>query len=305
MDKGIIQEHLHSIAKQKMSSNLDLWPSIEASMKSMPARKQPVRKFLVKGLLIAFIFLLLMTVGIKTINPLRVFSMNLLLDFSRAISDSLNIEFSVLDPLVMLIAEEGDYFAENVEEASSRVGFDILAPEILPDGYSLEKILAMKGMPVVYLRYKNTANYGRIYITEYPPEIASEFETVCQNVEVRSESILDDTGNIRMEEPEVLSAAESQDCDELASIGSSAEIQRLSINGILVEYVQGDWVIPWTEHKQDDVRPGETKVYSYIWDPDYHRHRFRWESDGLVIDVDISDRKYSLEDYIILIESMH
>jgi hypothetical protein len=305
VEKGIIREHLHSIAKQEISNNLDLWPSILETLKPNHARSRPVGKLFVRVLITSFLFISILAVSIKTIPPLRVFSMNLILSFSRAISDTLEIEFRVLDPLVMLIAEEGDYYAESIEVASSRAGFNILEPEVLPDGYSLETILAMKGVPHVSLWYKNSENYGSIHITEYQQGVASKFVTVCQNMEVRSVSTLDVTGIIWMEEPEVLSAAESQDCDELRSIGNSAEIQSIPINGMLVEYVQGDWVIPWTERAQDDVTPGETRIYSYIWDPDYHRHHFRWESIGLVIDVDTRDRQLSLEDYIILIESMH
>jgi hypothetical protein len=67
----------------------------------------------------------------------------------------------------------------------------------------------------------------------------------------------------------------------------------------------GDWVLQRDQGEPQNEQPGETNILNYIWDAEFPLHRFRWENDGLVFEIRARDRHLSLEDFIIILESMH
>jgi hypothetical protein len=243
-----------------------------------------------------------------SIPSVRALSMELFQKFVVAASDIIGIEFTSVDPSAFEPLDDAEVKTRSIEEASSRSGFTVKSPDTLPEGYSLDYILAIDGSPQVMLVYK-AATLGRsIRITEMPLDLpeGTVRVTSCIAGIVQAEftGSIDEQGNM-VGESETVAAAESDNCGDLASVGRSAEIVSVSLNGAIGEYVRGDWVIDEDQQDLAETEPGESIDYTFVWDSEFPKHSLKWEADGLKFELTAYDRDLTFEEIVAIAESMN
>jgi len=144
-----------------------------------------------------------------------------------------------------------------------------------------------------------------LIIQQYDPN-REELVTSCQIVSSSIVAEMDDSGNIVQEdEPaDVAAYAESDSCDSMGNTGASAKIQKVQIGSVTGEYVAGGWVPAADVTPLHYAEPGETVTYESVWDPNAPEHRLRWEEDGIAYDILAQGEGLTMEDIILIAESM-
>jgi len=248
---------------------------------------------------------IILVVSVLAIPSVGTFAQQAFQYFNRTVSEIVNIGFIVLDDDLVDPAMVTDIKVASVEEAAARAGIQVKVPAYLPDGFYLDSILASNGIRGAGLIYKRTElPAGMLFIQQYDPA-SVEMVISCQVSRTIVLAELDAAGDDFQQGELVDEAlAESTECGELAGVGVGAEIITVQIGAETGEYVAGDWGIdtqdPSLEHKQ----PGEFVNNEFVWDPDYPKHRLRWEENGLKYEIKVNGEGVTMEEIVQIAESM-
>ncbi len=254
---------------------------------------------------LAAIVISILVLSMLTIPSVSTFAQEALRYFNRAVNEIVNIGYIVREAERLAPIDKTDFEVASVEEASARAGIHVKAPTYLPDGFSLNSIMARKGNPAVGLIYKKPEfPVGFLIIQQYDPALV-EMVTTCQVSYTTVVAGVDEAGTvIQQGEPIDEALAESDTCEELADVGADAEIVLVQIGEITGEYVAGGWVIDTQDKPLSNTQSGETVTYEHGWDPDYPGHRLRWEDKGIAYDIKAMGKGLTMDDIVRIAESM-
>ncbi len=74
--------------------------------------------------------------------------------------------------------------------------------------------------------------------------------------------------------------------EEYSSIGASATVEAISIQGVQGEFVRGGWrVAPASQIPLATSTPGAQLTIGVYWDPGYPQFTLRWQESGIVLDL--------------------
>ncbi len=254
---------------------------------------------------LASIVIIILAVSVLAIPSVGTFAQEAFQYFNRTVNEIVNIGFIVRDIDLVDPAMETDYKVSSIEEASARAGIHIKVPTNLPDGFYLDSIMASKGNPGAGFIYKRSGFPGGVlFIQQYDPERV-EMVTACQVSQTTILAEMDEAGKVVQQgEPVDEALAESELCDELAGVGVNAEISVVQIGGETGEFVAGDWVIDTQDNSLQHKQPGEYVNNEYVWDPDYPKHRLRWEENGIAYDIKALGEGLTMDEILHIAESM-
>jgi len=94
--------------------------------------------------------------------------------------------------------------------------------------------------------------------------------------------------------------------EEYASIGGSAPTEKVSVRGVVGEYVLGGWIYKSdSDDMPSTITPGSQATLSIFWDSTLPQSILRWEEDGILYELlSRGDEEIGKNDLIKLAESI-
>jgi hypothetical protein len=83
----------------------------------------------------------------------------------------------------------------------------------------------------------------------------------------------------------ILSQREINTTGEIFSIGASADVESVIVQGELGEFVTGGWVIPSSDQTLQTEEPGAQVNINIYWDPNLNQSTLRWQVNGMAYEI--------------------
>lgn len=267
MDNKNIQSILRDVLEEQFpSSQIQLWPAVEASLAAekhpsvQPVEKidSPKRQSLHRTAFAILIIAILLTITFITPQG-RAFAQNILHLFVRADQDRYPLQPWQMTPPAQSRSES--LFQLSVQEAESLAGYDVLSPVEIPFG--------MNFMGASYdVRYHIVSQaFGR------------NTELIELSLWQQSLEYYQPCGDI------------SNYCDNMLGwdlVGASADVEIVQIGDLTGEYVQGTWSLTYS---------------GPIWDPTPYVKILRWQTDKMIFEL-VGGIEFSRDDLVALATSI-